>query len=514
MRVEQVRLNGKSLSIAEVYRIAWGKAEDFCLTIAPNSLEQMKKSREFVFHIVEEGRPVYSINTGFGALSEKRIKEKDLTQLQYNLIRSHCTGVGAPFDRATSRAIMLLRANCLVSGLSGIAPEIVQLLLDFLNADIYPVIPSKGSVGASGDLAPLSHVALALIGEGEVFDGGKLCSSRAALQRIGKEPATLGPKDGLALVNGTAVMAALGSLAVWEARQLAKLCDIACALTLEAIRGTPTAFREKIHLAKPHPGQIDVASNLRRLLEGSSIASSHEDCHKVQDPYSLRCAPQVHGASRQAISHAHDVVQVELNSVTDNPLIFAESKEVMSGGNFHGEALALAMDYLAMGLAELCNICERRVEKMMNPNFSDLPAFLTKDSGLHSGLMVAHVTVAALASENKYLCHPASVDSIPTSTDKEDHVSMGVTSGRKLFEIIDNLKQCLAIELLCNTQAMEFLTPLEPPPALKSVYDLVRSRVQPIGEDRVFYGDIRTVKELIDSGEIVGVCEEEMGELK
>ena len=295
---------------------------------------------------------------------------------------------------------------------------------------------------------------------------------------------------------------------------MAKLSDIVCALTLESVRGTSAAFHEKIHKLKPHDGQIKVASNLRKLLANSEIASSHKNCPKVQDPYSLRCAPQVHGACRQTIQHAQQVIQVELNSVTDNPLVFFQPDEIVSGGNFHGEALALVMDYLAMGLAELCSICERRIEKMINPQFSGLPPFLTEASGLHSGLMIAHVTAAALTSENKYLCHPASIDSIPTSTDKEDHVSMGVTSGRKLHEVIENLKHCLAIELLCNTQALEFLKPLSPPPSLRAVYDLIRCHVEPIHRDRIFYRDIEKIKKLIDTREIIKTCEEISGGLQ
>ena len=512
--METLKLDGRSLTIDQVYRVAHAPIGQLKLGIHPDSLIKMKESREFVFQVVKEEQAVYSINTGFGALSDKKIKKEDLSALQYNLIRSHCTGVGKAFDRPTSRAIVLLRANCLIAGYSGIEPDIVQLLLNFLNFDITPIIPTKGSVGASGDLAPLAHVALALIGEGEVTFKSKTCSSAQALKEIGKKPAVLGPKDGLALINGTAVMAALGALGVHAAQQLAKISDISCALTLEALHGTGTAFHEKIQLAKPHPGQILSAANLRKLLSGSKIASSHKDCPKIQDPYSLRCAPQVHGACRQTIQHADEVVQVELNSITDNPLIFAQSKEVINGGNFHGEAIAMAMDYLAIGLAEFCTICERRVEKMMNPQFSELPAFLTADSGLNSGMMIAHVTVAALASENKILCHPASIDSIPTSTDKEDHVSMGVTSGRKLFEIIDNLGQCLAIELLCSAQALEFSKPLGPPPGLRAVYDLIREHVRPLEGDRALYPDIKAVKNLIDSGAIVKVCQKQIGPLE
>ena len=507
-------LDGHSLTTKQVVQVAHAKAGEVTLSIHSDSLKRMEESRAFIFKIIEEGKPVYSINTGLGALSDKKIKKEDLSALQYNLVRSHCTGVGPAFDRIVSRTVMLLRANCLISGHSGVNPTIVQRLLDFLNFDITPVIPTKGSVGASGDLAPLAHVALALIGEGEVVYKKKIYRSDLILKEIQKTPVILGPKDGLALVNGTAVMAALGALGVEEAKHLAKLSDIVCALTLEAVKGTSSPFHKKIHQLKPHDGQIKAASNLRRLLENSEIASSHKDCPKVQDPYSLRCAPQVHGACRQTIQHAHEVIQVELNSVTDNPLVFFDPKEIISGGNFHGEALALVMDYLAMGLAEFCSISERRIEKMMNPQFSGLPPFLTENSGLHSGLMIAHVTAAALASENKYLCHPASIDSIPTSTDKEDHVSMGVTAGRKLHEVIENLKQCLAIELLCNTQALEFLKPLSPPPPLRAVYDLIRNHVDAIHSDRIFYKDIKRIKKLIETREIIKACEKVVGELE
>ncbi|MCY4644758.1 MAG: histidine ammonia-lyase [Bacteriovoracales bacterium] len=507
-------LDGHSLTLDQVWRASHAGPQEIELSIHPQSLAQMKESRQFVSQILDGQKPIYSINTGFGALSDKRIKKEDLSALQYNLIRSHCTGIGPAFGREVSRAVMLLRANCLVAGLSGIGPRIVELLIDFLNLDIIPVIPQKGSVGASGDLAPLAHVALALIGEGEVTCGGKVLSGDKALKSHGKTPAVLGAKDGLALINGTAVMGALASLAVVESERLAKLSDIACALSLEAMRGTSEAFHEGLHLAKPHEGQVDSAFNLRLLLKESEIASSHKDCPKVQDPYSLRCAPQVHGASRETITHAKKIAQVEINAVTDNPLVFSKSREIVSGGNFHGQALALSMDYLAMGLSELANIAERRIEKMMNPYFSDLPGFLTHDSGLHSGLMIAQVSAAALVGENKVLCHPASVDSIPTSGDKEDHVSMGVTSGRKLHEILENVKQCLAIEFLCNTQGLEFLKPLSPPAPLKAVYDLIRRHVPPIRKDRPLHKDIALIKGLIDSNAIVETCERVTGKLR
>ena len=508
------QLTGTNITIEDVAFISNARPGEVKLEIHPDSMVKMKKSRALIMDIVKKGKPVYGINTGFGALASKQIAEEDLGQLQYNLIRSHCTGVGKPFNREVTRAIMLSRANCLIQGFSGVTPETIELLLEFINQNINPVIPEKGSVGASGDLAPLSHIALALIGEGEVEFNGKVVRSDFAIHQIGREPAVLGPKDGLALINGTSVMLALGCLALVEAKKIVKQADIIACLTLDAVRGTASAFDERISRLKPQPGQVDVSANLLKIISGSEIVHSHKDDGKVQDPYSLRCIPQVHGACRQTLRHTEEVLEIELNSVTDNPLVFVETGDVISGGNFHGEALALTMDYLAMGLSEICNIAERRVEKMMNPSFSDLPAFLTKNSGLNSGLMIAHVTMAALASENKYLCHPASVDSIPTSTDKEDHVSMGVTSGRKLHEVVANVQYGLAIELLCNTQGLEFLRPLKTSPALEKVHTLVRKHVQPIGEDRIFHKDIENLTRLVRTDEIIKEVESITGALK
>lgn len=507
------KLTGTNLTLEDLAFIAKAKPGQVKLEIEDASLVKMKKSRQVVLDIVKKGKPVYGINTGFGALASKQIAVEDLEQLQYNLIRSHCTGVGRPFSREVTRAIMLSRANCLIQGFSGVTPETIILLLDFINYGINPVIPEKGSVGASGDLAPLSHIALALIGEGEVEYEGKICRSDFAIHQVGKEVAKLGPKDGLALINGTSVMLALGTLALIEAKKIVKQADIIACLTLDAVRGTASAFDERISMLKPQPGQVDVSRNLLKIIKGSEIVVSHKDDGKVQDPYSLRCIPQVHGACRQTLRHAEEVLNIELNSVTDNPLVFVDTGDVISGGNFHGEALALMMDYLAMGLSEICNIAERRVEKMMNPHFSDLPAFLTKNSGLNSGLMIAHVTMAALASENKYLCHPASVDSIPTSTDKEDHVSMGVTSGRKLLEVVSNVQHGLAIELLCNTQGLEFLRPMKTAAGLEKVVTLVRKHVAPIEDDRVFHKDIENLTKLIQTDEIIREVESVTGPL-
>lgn len=508
---KKIKIDGHSLTLNQVAMVA---RKNVHVEISASSLETMKKSREYVFSIVKKGDPVYGINTGFGALSDKHIERDDLEQLQVNLIRSHCTGVGNPFNKEVTRAIMLLRANCLASGHSGINPELVQRLLDFLNLNIIPIVPQKGSVGASGDLAPLSHIALALMGEGEVMLDDQIVDTQEAMKKYNLPAIKLGPKDGLALINGTAVMAALGALALERAEQYLKLADLAAAMTLEGVRGTLRAFDKRISLLKPHPGQLDCVDNVNALLAQSEVSQSHKDCGKVQDPYSLRCVPQVHGACRQTFHHAREVIERELNAVTDNPLIFYQDDDVISGGNFHGEALAFCMDYLAMGLAELCNISERRIEKMMNPVFSDLPAFLTKNSGLNSGLMIAHVTAAALASENKYLCHPASIDSIPTSTDKEDHVSMGVTSGRKLWEVMDNLKNILSIEFLCASQALEFHRPLKSSPAIEEAFESIRQVVPPIEQDRVFYKDMEAIAQIIDNGDLITRVQKIIGDLK
>lgn len=500
-------IDGKNLSIEDIHQVSHAQPGEIQVELKENSVHKIRKSREYVNQIVQSDRTVYGINTGFGALSNKKIPKEQLTKLQYNLIRSHCTGVGEPFFTNTTRAIMLIRANCLAQGHSGVSLECVERILDFINHHITPLVPKKGSVGASGDLAPLAHIALCLIGEGEVLYKGKIMSSLEALKDIGKKPVELKAKDGLALINGTAVMCALGSLGLHRAKNLMKTADIIASLTLEAVRGTASAFDPKISELKPHPGQLAVSQNLNALLLESEILNSHHNCEKVQDPYSLRCIPQVHGACRQTLDHVENVFNIENNAVTDNPLIFPESDAIVSGGNFHGEPLALAMDYLSMGVAEMCSISERRVEKMMNPSFSDLPAFLTPNSGLNSGLMIAQVTSAALASENKVLAHPSSVDSIPTSTDKEDHVSMGVMSGRKLLEIIDNLHYCLAIELLCAYQGISFHTPLKSSPPLQKVVDYLKEFIEPIQEDRVFSKDINIIHGLIEKNQILKTVE-------
>lgn len=494
-------IDGHELTIDQIVQVS--NSSNVKVTLCQNAIKKMQDSRSYVLESIKKKTPIYGINTGFGALSNKFIENEDLEKLQINILRSHCTGVGEAFSKKITRAIMLLRANCLSSGNSGVNPKLVQGILDLLNNDITPVVPSQGSVGASGDLAPLSHIAICLIGEGEVVFENTKMPAIDALKKVNISPITLGPKDGLALINGTAVMAALGSLAIYELDYLFKLADVIAAITLDGVKGTHKAFDESIHKLKPHPGQLKVAKNMRMLLKDSPIYNSHINCSKVQDPYSLRCIPQVHGASRQTLEHAKDVFNIELNSVTDNPLVFHEEDKVISGGNFHGQALALCMDYLAMGASEICNISERRIEKMMNPAFSEHPAFLVKNPGLNSGLMIAHVTAAALVSENKIHCHPASVDSVPTSTDKEDHVSMGVTSGIKLQRVVENLKHVLSIELLCATQAHGLLSPLKTTKPLESVISKVREKVPFIEEDRYLKTDLDNLYQLIDNRELL-----------
>ncbi len=510
----KIKISGQHLNLEELEKICFPVSNYKIITIALGALKKIKKSREFVLSQATSKKAIYGINTGFGALSNKKIAISDLRELQYNLIRSHCAGVSHPFPRHIVRAIMLLRVNCLASGFSGVSEDVINLIINFLNHDIIPLIPKRGSVGASGDLAPLAHMALSLIGEGEAFFEGKWLSSDFVMHQSKLKPLELGPKDGLALINGTSVLTALAATALIEAKRLMKIADIAGALTLEALKGSQSPFHEFISKLKPHPGQIACAQNLNKLLRGSQIMKSHTNCIKVQDPYSLRCMPQVHGASRQVIAHVEDVVNIELNSVTDNPLVNYQEKYIISAGNFHGQAVSMAMDYLSMGLSEYASISERRVEKLMNPSFSELPAFLVKESGLNSGFMIAQVTSAALVSENKILSHPAVVDNVPTSTDKEDHVSMGVTAGLKLHQIIENVKNCLAIEILCAAQALDFHRPLKSSPALESVHKLIRKNISFLEKDRVLSRDIKLIVDLIDNGDIINYVEETIGELK
>lgn len=487
-------LNPKNkISIDDVYNVAVEKKK---ITITDWDL--VDKGRKYLEKtLTDPNRINYGINTGFGALSQKIIPHQKLRQLQVNLVRSHCTGVGEPFKPEIVRASMFLRLYCLTHGYSAVRRDVITQLVDFLNHDIIPFVPSQGSVGASGDLAPLAHIALCLIGEGEVYFENQLQPTEDVFKKLKIKPLVLEAKEGLALINGTSVLTALGALALRDSMVLADWADAIAALSVDALQGSIKPFHQLIHSLKPHPGQLKVAKTLTTLLENSQILNNHTNCSRVQDPYSLRCIPQVHGAIRQTIEHAKEVLEIEINAITDNPLIFTNEDLILSGGNFHGEAAAMAMDYLAIGLTELANISERRIEKMMNPAFSGLPAFLTSDSGLNSGLMIAQVTAAALASENKVYAHPASIDNIPTSTDKEDHVSMGVTAGVKLNRVVANTRYVLCIELLCNTQALEFLRPFKSSPPLEKIYTLVRKSVPSIQQDRAIHHDLKKLNQIL-----------------
>jgi histidine ammonia-lyase len=452
----------------------------------------------------DQAPAVYGVNTGFGFLADVRIGAQAIRDLQRNLIRSHAAGVGPALPVPVVRAMLLLRAQVLALGHSGVRAEVCELLLSMLTKGVTPVVPAKGSVGASGDLAPLAHLALVVMGEGEAFLDGKLLPGGEALRAAGLEPITFEAKEGISLVNGTQCMMALGAIALTEAEDAARMADVVGALSLEAWKGTPRAFDPRIQAVRPHPGQSASARNLQRLLAGSGIVESHRDCGKVQDPYSLRCMPQVHGATRDALYYARQVVEREAVSATDNPLVFAEQDEMISGGNFHGQPVALALDFAGIAAAELANISERRIEQLVNPHLSSgLPAFLSEESGLNSGYMMAQVSAAALVSENKILAHPASVDSIPSSAGREDHVSMGVHAADKLGRIVDNVRNVLAIELLCAAQGVDLRAPHKPNAALQAAHATVRAVVPHLATDRPVYKDVQTIRRLLDEGAIL-----------
>jgi histidine ammonia-lyase len=500
-------LDGASLGLGDLESVArHGRP----VALSAAAREAVARARRVVDDAVDHGHVVYGVTTGFGNFADVVIPADRLRELQLNLVRSHAAGVGEPLGEPETRALMLLRANVLAKGHSGVRPETVQLLIEALNRGVHPVVPSQGSVGASGDLAPLAHLALALIGEGECMVAGRRLPSADALRAAGLEPLRLEAKEGIALINGTQVMTALGGLALVEAWRLAHTADVAGALSLDALKGTDVAFDARIQAARPHPGQAASASNLRRLLAGSPIRESHRDCGKVQDAYTLRCMPQVHGAARDALGYVTRTLEVELNAGTDNPMVFAETGELLSGGNFHGEPVAMAADVLAIAVSELGAISERRTERLVNPTLSGLPAFLTEEGGLRSGLMIAQVTAAALASENKVLCHPACVDSIPTSANKEDHVSMGVTAARKAARVVENTRRILAIEVLAACQALEFHRPLATSAPLEAVRARVRGCCGPYDRDRVLSVEIEALAELVARGalavEAASVC--------
>jgi histidine ammonia-lyase len=502
-------LDGRQLTLAEIESVAVGFRS---VALAPEAVAKVAQSRAVVERIVETGQSIYGINTGFGKLSDVRIPADQLAQLQTNLVRSHACGLGDPLSEAETRAMLLLRANVLAKGLSGVRPELLKLLADMLNAGVHPVIPAKGSVGASGDLAPLAHLALVVIGEGEAVYEGARQPGAQVLAAAGLTPLSLAAKEGLALLNGTQAMTAVGVLAIAHARRLAQLADLAGAMSLEALKGTPAAFDPRIHAARPHAGQIASATNLTMLLACSEIRESHrhhEVDPRVQDAYCLRCMPQVHGAVRGVLDHVAGILEIESGSAMDNPLVFGadnlnhkinspEGPEVLSGGNFHGAPLAYAFDYAAIALTDLASISERRIDRLINPDINEgLPAFLTANAGLSSGYMIAHVTAAALLNECKVLAHPASTDSVPTSGGKEDHVSMGMTGALKLRQIVHNLELILAIEMMCAAQGLDFREPLQPSPAVAHARTAIRAVVSHLDEDRVPAPDIEAIAALI-----------------
>jgi len=494
-----LQLHGQRLTLEQIAAVANGREQ---VVLADEARVRIEASRSVVEEIVAANRAVYGINTGFGKLSDVRIEPDRLTELQLNLVRSHSCGVGTPLSIAESRAMLLLRANVLAGGFSGARPLVAETLLAMLQSGVTPVIPEKGSVGASGDLAPLAHLALAALGEGEAFFKGERLTGAEALNKAGIAPLQLEAKEGLALLNGTQAMGAVGGLALHRAQHLTQLADVAGAMSLEALRGTPVAFDERIHAARPHPGQIKVARHLRELLEGSEIRSSHlENDPRIQDAYSLRCMPQVHGAVRDALVHAVGIVETETGSATDNPLVFADG-DVLSGGNFHGAPLALAFDYAAIAITDLMSITERRIDRLVNPDANeDLPPFLTTEAGTASGFMMLQVTAVALLSEAKVLAHPASVDNVPTDGGKEDHVSMGMTAATKLRSIVEIAELATAIELITAAQGLSFRAPLLPGNGVKSAYDIVRSHVSELGADRSMSPDIERIARAIRAGE-------------
>src|SRR5437879_2164535 len=494
-----MELKGEQISLVQLAAVAFG-GEAVC--ISPAARPRILASREAIEQIVERDAIVYGVNTGFGKLSDVRIPHAELRQLQLNLVRSHACGIGNPLSEAEVRAMIVLRANVLALGLSGIRYEAIELICELLNRRVCPVVPEKGSVGASGDLAPLAHLALTLIGEGEAFFEAQRMSGAEALRRAQLTPLQLEAKEGLALLNGTQGMHAVGGLALLRAQRVACVADVAGAMSLEALKGTPAAFDLRLHDARPHPGQKAVAEHLLALMEGSESRQSHlTGDPRVQDAYSLRCMPQVHGAVRGALAHCEQVLLIESASATDNPLVFAETADVISGGNFHGAPLAFAFDYVAIAITDLMSISERRTDRLVNPDKSEgLPAFLARRPGVESGFMIAHVAAASLVNEARVLAHPASVDNITTSGGKEDHVSMGMTSALKLRSIVDLAENLLAIELLAAAEALEHRHPLHAGKGVERAFKLVRKVAKPLTADRALSGDIARVAQKIRAG--------------
>jgi histidine ammonia-lyase len=506
-----VRLTGEDLTAADVWEVA---VEGAGAELDDGAREKMTAAREVVERVASRPGATYGVNTGFGRFVTHAIPQELSAELQLRLLRSHACGVGDPYPDEIVRAAMLMRANALAKGYSGARVEVAELLLQLLERGVLPYVPSRGSVGASGDLAPLAHLALPLVGEGRAWVDGELLDGSEGLRRVGLEPLRLEAKEGLSLVNGTQFMGAFAALGVVRARRVAKAADIACALSVEALQASRTSFLPRVHALRPLPGQAAAAANVLRLLDGSAIVESHRWCDRVQDAYSLRCAPQVHGASRDLLEYVERTTAVELNAATDNPLVLVDEETLLSNGNFHGQALGFALDALAMAVSELGSISERRIERLVNPALSEgLPAFLAPDGGLNSGFMIPQYVAASLVSENKALSHPASVDSIPTSAGQEDHVAMGNASGLKAWQVLANVERTVAIELLAGAQAVEFLAPLQPASGTAAARELVRSLSPRLREDRPLDRDIEAVAAAVRDGSLLAAVEAEVGEL-
>lgn len=512
--MSSLELSPHGLTLEDVVHVA---RNYLSVSLSIELLEKVNKALAVIEKAVSEEKTVYGVTTGFGALSDKAIQKRDAEKLQVNLLLSHSAGVGEPLDRETVRALMLLRANTLARGYSGVSPKTIELIIKMLNEHLHPVVPRKGSVGASGDLAPLAHFAATMIGEGKVEYQGKIMSSREALKLVHLNPITLGPKEGLALINGSQLTTAIGSLAVHDSENLLKASQIATALSLEALNGRLDAFDRRIHMVRPHSGQIAVADNILKIVKGSRILAEHAG-KRVQDAYSLRCSPQVIGASKDAIDYARKAIEVEINSATDNPLVFAEDGEVLSGGNFHGQPLAIAMDLLTIALCNIGNICERRIARLTDEKLSEgLPAFLLKkqgEEGLSSGFMIAQCTAASLAAENRSLSSPASVNSIPTSANQEDHVSMGLTAATKAREALKNTEYIVAIELLCAAQGLEFRGVGKSGLGTSEAYRAIRKVAPSLDKDAELSPLIEAAASLVRRGELVELVEKKTGNLR
>lgn len=508
--MKKILLNGENLTISQAREIVDKNLE---IGISNHTITKIKNSRNVIEKWIKNDEVIYGVTTGFGEFKDVKIPQNDIEKLQHNLIISHSAGVGEPLPRNIVRLMLLLRINSLVKGYSGVRLELVEQLIKIFNLGITAYIPSQGSVGSSGDLAPLSHLAGVLIGEGYAYFGNELLPAKHVLAEHGLRPFKLSAKEGLALINGTQMMSAFAVEILHRAKRLSKLADISGALSIEALKGTDTAFSDKLQRVRPHTGQINTAANLRKLLKNSKIRLSHIDCGKVQDAYSLRCMPQVHGAVKDTIEYVNKVIETEINSATDNPLIFAKSNEHIEGGNFHGEPVALVMDFLKIALSELGNISERRTARLVDGSLSGLPRFLTAKGGLNSGLMIAQYTAASLVSENKVLSHPASVDSIPTSANQEDHNSLGSIAARKCFEVLNNTEKIIAIEILCSCQGIDFLKPLKCGKGTGTAYNAIRQNVKHIDEDILMSEQINAVCDVIFRQGFIENIEKSAGKL-